>query len=57
MQIRSVQSGTLLAEREFHNPTLRTFWAHDEVAIGAGEGSVFVQLPPTGFDRLRAWIP
>ena len=58
VRLRSTKDGSVLAEKEFYNPSFNeVFWAPDELIVGVGDGMAIVQIPPSRMDLLRAKLP
>lgn len=58
VRLRSTETGAVLAEREFYNPSFNeVFWGRDDLIVGVGDGMAVIQLPPSWWDRLRAKSP
>ena len=58
VRLRSTETGVVLAEREFYNPSFNeVFWGRDDLIVGVGDGMAVIQLPPSRWDRLRAKLP
>jgi hypothetical protein len=58
VRLRSTVDGTVLAEKEFYNPSPNeVFWGPDDLIVGVGDGMAVIQIPPRWLDRLRAKLP
>ena len=58
VRLRSTVDGTVLAEKEFYNPSPnKVFWGPDDLIVGVGDGMAVIKIPPRWPDRLRAKLP
>ncbi len=58
VRLRSTVDGSVLAERDFYNPSFNiVYWAPDHLVVGVAGGRAEFALPPTLWDKFRARLP
>lgn len=58
VRLLSTETGAVLAEREFYNPSFNeVFWRPHHLIVGVGTGMATIQIPPRWSDRMRAKLP
>lgn len=58
VRLRSTKDGSVLAEREFYNPSFNIVrWGPDYLSVGVADGNAEFKLPPSAWDKFRAKLP